>query len=203
MSLISSFFSLFTMPRATIAEEITYPRMVVTANNPNPCKELSMPYEHLLSCGHLIHTATPKEPCGKTCHHVSSSKGDPSGFSGSKRRTGFSCEACFEEKKAKGVKHKKSAQTRPCYIAAKTVSVPCDKHGNPKKGYTPKPGHPFDTSLPPVGANMFVDISDEAPEEMPDTASTIKSTKNKETKTVRGSISGQGRRPVYIEWDET
>jgi hypothetical protein len=167
----------------------------------------------------LIHTATPREPYGKTCHHVSSSKGDLPGFSGSKRRTGFNCEACVEEAKLKGVKHKKSAQARPCYIAAKTVSVPCDKHGNPKKGYTPKPGHPFDTSLPPVGANMFVDIPDKAPEEEeeeePEEATeevpndihavlpTMKSKHNRASKSVRRSLPGQGRRPVYIEWDET
>lgn len=53
----------------------------------------------------------------------------------------------------------KANKFRNCYIAQKTIAVPCDKHGDPVKAYDPHPSpHPFDTAWPPTGDNMFEDI---------------------------------------------
>lgn len=75
-----------------IKETITYPRLQVNEWNPDPCVELSMPYEHLLSCGHVIHTSEPNERCGKNCRHIVNAKKNPL-----KKHSGFFCQACVEE----------------------------------------------------------------------------------------------------------
>ncbi|KAF2625024.1 hypothetical protein BU25DRAFT_474581 [Macroventuria anomochaeta] len=58
------------------------------------------------------------------------------------------------------VKRDKVNKFRICYIAQKITSVLCDdEDGEVVEGYTPiDNGHPFDTTLPRTGANMFEDI---------------------------------------------
>src|SRR5690242_10766939 len=113
----------------TVTEEVTYPRMVLTATTSDPCKEPSMPYDHLLTCGHLILTATPSQPCGRNCYHVGTSRESPEGFPGAKQRTGFHCKACTEERKTDRIRQyafiepELKLNSRHCYIAIKTVSV--------------------------------------------------------------------------------
>ena len=98
---MSRLLRLLGMAPPVVVEEITYPRMIVTADNPDACKQTSWPYQHLLTCGHLIHTAKPDEPCGNNCYHVATSKSDPCGYLGAKKRSGFTCQACTEEQLAR------------------------------------------------------------------------------------------------------
>lgn len=53
----------------------------------------------------------------------------------------------------------KARDFRTCYIAQKTISVPCDDEGEAVEGYRPHPPQNiYDMSWPPTGANMYEDV---------------------------------------------
>lgn len=54
-------------------ETITYPKVTVTSDF-DPCHDKSSPFEHVLTCRHLITTPEPNEPCAPNCHHVTTEK---------------------------------------------------------------------------------------------------------------------------------
>ncbi|KAJ4373168.1 hypothetical protein N0V83_003460 [Neocucurbitaria cava] len=88
-------------------ETVTYPRVTVNAFNLDSCLNPLAAREHILSCGHIIITQKPNEPCAPNCHHVvtdssllSSSPSTNTGKKGnrhhlSKKR--FYCDACVEQ----------------------------------------------------------------------------------------------------------
>lgn len=59
----------------------------------------------------------------------------------------------------------KPKSLRKAYIGIKVVAVRCDEKGNPLKGYTPNPGHRFDTAVPSIGPNMFEDLGEDEEDE--------------------------------------
>ncbi|KAF2241296.1 hypothetical protein BU26DRAFT_572138 [Trematosphaeria pertusa] len=174
-----------------VKETITYPRIKVTAEN-DPCLNPSQEVEHILSCGHIITSATANELCGSNCYHVAARKQRV----GTQSAADFWCNACVEERieaeiakentnatvaesrrtflRIDFAKKNRKAQkaARKCYIGLKVVSVPCDNRGRTPKGYKPPPSdHPFDTALPRAGDNMFEDV-DPSPQEQPPTSAT-------------------------------
>jgi hypothetical protein len=88
-----------TPSKAPIHETVTYPRIKVTADN-NSCLIPSLAYEHILGCGHIIHTATSNEPCAPNCHHVANArapkKAQPKGVNREGEGKEFYCDACAE-----------------------------------------------------------------------------------------------------------
>jgi hypothetical protein len=62
-------------PKKLIRETVKYPTIDVTDAN-NSCLNPSLPFEHVLSCGHLITTAFPNEPCAPNCHHAADEDAD-------------------------------------------------------------------------------------------------------------------------------
>lgn len=75
--------------------------MVQLTDDPkeNPCR--SMPYEHVLECGHLVVTALPNAPCGRNCALAqpdNDKKRKSQEAKDARKRTGFHCQACAEEK---------------------------------------------------------------------------------------------------------
>jgi hypothetical protein len=177
-----------------VTETVTYPRLEVTAYY-NPCLSSNTSCEHVLKCGHCIVTALPNQPCGGNCLHVDSTAGTKANRQGVIKKTDldFWCDACVEEGiemeiethhgrtldardadqrrtairllRAQTAKQAKESFQK-CYIAAKTVSVRCDLDGLPLKGYLCTPStHPFDTAIPPAGANMFEDVDPSIPAE--------------------------------------
>jgi len=78
----------------------------------------------------------------------------------------------------------KALDFRTCYIAQKTISVPCDDEGEAVEGYRSHPPHnAYDMSWPPTGANMYEDVE------------TIRPQKSKEKKRRRSAA-------VRVEPDE-
>jgi hypothetical protein len=54
---------------------------------------------------------------------------------------------------------KKASDFRKCYIGQKVTSIPCHSDGSLSSRYQPRvKHHPFDTSLPQIGDNMFEDV---------------------------------------------
>lgn len=76
-----------------VKETITYPRIKVTAEN-DPCLNPSQEVEHILSCGHIITSATANELCGSNCYHVAARKQRV----GTQSAADFWCNACVEER---------------------------------------------------------------------------------------------------------
>lgn len=107
--------------RLPIRETVTYPKFPVTADN-NSCLDRFRPFEHVLSCGHLVNTARADQQCAPNCHHVvdNDRKGDHSfiqvtamtvkgGIWISKKS--FYCDACVEsENEEKLPKYMPAAQ---------------------------------------------------------------------------------------------
>lgn len=219
-------------------ETVSYPTINVGKHN-NFCLDPSQHHEHVLSCGHVIVTALPSEPCAPNCHHVADTVNNMDKSMKVKKamamkngRTvsvkSFYCDACVEtefesripstvssthaetrranlraeEAKGRG----KARRFRKCYIGLKTTSVPCYNNGSVSSKYEPrKEHHPFDTSLPQVGDNMFEDV-DPNPTE-PATAEMLAETtetgslqpevvgcKNDEDGQREASTKGRGRR---------
>jgi hypothetical protein len=95
-------------PQNPIRETIKYPTIDVTDAN-DSCLNPSLPFEHVLACGHLITTALPNEPCAPNCHHAANeSAGLEQSLkykSATKMKNGnnvsdqdFYCDACVETK---------------------------------------------------------------------------------------------------------
>jgi hypothetical protein len=94
-------------PKKMIRETITYPKLVVTQNN-DSCLNPSLYFEHALSCGHIVSTALPSEPCAPNCHYVAADGGELDrslrNKEAMKMKNGnkvsdkeFYCDACVEE----------------------------------------------------------------------------------------------------------
>jgi hypothetical protein len=86
--------------RPPIHETVTYPRIKVTADN-NSCLIPSLAYEHILACGHIIHTATSNEPCAPNCQLVANARapkkrGQPKDVKSEGEGKEFYCDACAE-----------------------------------------------------------------------------------------------------------
>jgi hypothetical protein len=186
-------------PKKPIRETITYPALTVTEDN-DACLTPWNPYEHVLSCGHLITTALPDQPCAPNCHHVAHKDGSPdylihmrNGKKVSIQK--FYCDACMEtaleghisdhltaaeaEKRMAWLRAEearmrgKATKFRKCYIALKITSVSCHSDGRLSSRYQPtEDRHPFDLSLPRSGDNMFEDVDPE-PEVKDDEAGPI------------------------------
>jgi len=175
----------------TIRETVSYPKVRVTVDD-NACLDPSRYFDHVLSCGHLINTALPNEPCAPNCHHAAG-KADSLDKSlntknALKMKNGqsisikeFYCDACVETRIETMISSKfssanaedrratlrikeatelgKATKYRKCYIAQKNVSIPCHSDGSLSSRYKPREEHhPFDTSLPQIGENMFEDV---------------------------------------------
>ncbi|KAL6705600.1 hypothetical protein ACN47E_006547 [Coniothyrium glycines] len=167
-----------TLHKLPIRETISYPRIKVTPNN-DSCQNPSMSFEHVLACGHLVTTAQPDEPCARNCHHIDARIKDRERVECSTRE--FFCNACIESdmealipkrissteaeamrtnlRRVKAKARKKSKNYRRCYIAHKVVSVLCRDSGSAVRRYKPRAAHhPFDTTIPQIGDNMWQDI---------------------------------------------
>lgn len=102
-AMFSAHFPLIKQPPASpIHEYVIYPRIKVTSSN-NSCLNPSMPYKHILACGHIVETTKPNEPCAPNCHHIESTRKNESGGLKQKREISksvstlaFYCDACFE-----------------------------------------------------------------------------------------------------------
>lgn len=87
------------MPKASvIREKLTYLRTPITSDF-NPCHDEISPFEHVLSCGHLVTTPTPKEQCAPNCCHVAREERTTVRRKMLKNmsRNDFYCDACVEE----------------------------------------------------------------------------------------------------------
>ncbi|KAJ4985776.1 hypothetical protein SVAN01_08772 [Stagonosporopsis vannaccii] len=166
-----------------VREQITYPVVHVTAEN-DPCRSQHVQLHHALLCGHLITTLKPDEPCAPNCSRVAVAKAARTSRQTNSKTCSdllFYCDACVEStnepqvastlsneeaerKRAalrlqEATRQDKANKYRRCYIAQKTVSVPCDEDGHVVGNYSPVlRRHPFDTALPRSGANMFEDV---------------------------------------------
>jgi hypothetical protein len=78
--------------RKPIHEVISFPRFEPTSGS-DSCQNPSLECEHLLSCGHIILTPKPNEPCAPNCYHVSAKKERQKGTKDDKH---FYCDACVE-----------------------------------------------------------------------------------------------------------
>lgn len=78
--------------RQAIHEAVSYPRIQVTPVS-DSCLNQSIPCEHVLSCGHIIITAKPDEPCAPNCYNIKNGWGDSRKAVSSKE---FYCDACIE-----------------------------------------------------------------------------------------------------------
>jgi hypothetical protein len=79
-------------------ETITYPKVAVTLTY-DPCHDVSFPYEHVLSCRHIVTTPEPNEPCAPNCHYAtqtSSRQAQKMTLSAALQKE-FYCDACVEE----------------------------------------------------------------------------------------------------------
>jgi hypothetical protein len=201
-SMLNKRFSLGTTPSSQskqspmaqpMRETVTYPKIKVTADH-NFCLDPSVSFDHVLSCGHLINTALPNEPCAPNCDHVAG-KADSLDKSLKMKNCqtisikDFYCDACVEteiemrmpsyfssaeaeERRATlraedATKLGKATEHRKCYIAQKSTSIPCHSDGSLSSKYKPREQHHlFDASLPQIGENMFEDV-DPNPEIVP------------------------------------
>jgi hypothetical protein len=79
-----------------IHEAVTYPRVRLAPDN-NLCLNTSMSYEHVLTCGHIVETAKPDEPCAPNCHHIANRKSlEKRNTPKQNRALDFYCDACVE-----------------------------------------------------------------------------------------------------------
>ncbi|KAF1833075.1 hypothetical protein BDW02DRAFT_631499 [Decorospora gaudefroyi] len=171
--------------KRAIHETASYPRIEVTPET-NSCLIPSLHFEHVLRCGHLIATVEADEPCAPNCHHVANATLASEENNDTEKE--FYCDACVEEehellipkgktcteaehsratmREAAVESNEKATKYRKCYIGLKVTLVPCRKDGTPVSGYTPRTEHhPWDTSVPQMGDNVFEDMFGEvAPE---------------------------------------
>jgi hypothetical protein len=87
--------------RKIFREQVTYPRIKLTPENPedDSCQNPSMPYEHVLQCGHLVITKKPDEQCAENCHHINELRKKGRDVQNSKKKWStrtFYCDACEE-----------------------------------------------------------------------------------------------------------
>lgn len=175
------------MSRPPIRETITYPQIKNVTDRNNSCLNAAMACEHILICGHMINTVTPNEPCAPNCHHIFTKHGRTLKMKSSapvSSRTvdkDFYCDACVESefeprirmdmtseaaeerrtvlREEEARRREKDTKYRKCYIAYKCTAVPCRPDGSISSRYVPSSeSHPWDTSMPRTGANMFEDV---------------------------------------------
>ncbi|KAF2828185.1 hypothetical protein CC86DRAFT_320805, partial [Ophiobolus disseminans] len=78
-NMLNSRFSLRSHPhpslkmKRSIRETVTYPKINITDEN-DSCLNPPSSCEHVLSCGHIVNTVLPSEPCAPNCHHVSNTE---------------------------------------------------------------------------------------------------------------------------------
>ncbi|KAF3034154.1 hypothetical protein E8E12_004301 [Didymella heteroderae] len=80
-----------------VRETINYPKVTVTSTY-DPCHDRSFLYEHVLTCGHLITTLEPDEPCAPNCHRATGigSRQAPKMTLSKALEKDFYCDACVE-----------------------------------------------------------------------------------------------------------
>ncbi|KAF2124873.1 hypothetical protein P153DRAFT_129538 [Dothidotthia symphoricarpi CBS 119687] len=81
-------------PCPPIRETVTYP-LTPTPPSTISCPTAAFPFEHILSCAHLVTTPLPNEPCAPNCFHITNRRATTA----AKKRISskpFYCDACIE-----------------------------------------------------------------------------------------------------------